>query len=222
MNRKTFKEPDIPRNLQEIKDGAGVIEAAREDENRISQSRFDGFFITDLDGSGIIFEKTIFKNCRFIGCRFDKTSFMDVAFINCDLSNSSFENGYFKYCSFQDSKALGADFYGSRFLHVSFERCCMQETGMNACRLSYIKAFHTDFKCAGFSMCKIGNIEWKDCCLAGVNFFKTLLRDIDFTGCDIRELVLSDDRRELSGAIVDMGQALVLAKGLGIVIKEFE
>ena len=98
----------------------------------------------------------------------------------------------------------------------------MQEAGMNACRFSYIKAFHTDFKCAGFSMCNIANVEWKDCCFAGVNFFKTLLRNIDFTECDIGEIVISDNRSELSGVIVNMSQALVLAKGLGIVIKEFE
>ena len=51
------------------------------------------------------------------------------------------------------------------------------------------------------------------------SFFKTPLKGMDFTTCDIKGLVLSDECSEVRGAVMDLYQAAELAKRLGIVIK---
>ncbi|MCI9076787.1 MAG: hypothetical protein HFH10_13590 [Dorea sp.] len=45
---------------------------------------------------------------------------------------------------------------------------------------------------------------------------------MDFSDSVITELLLSDDSRELKGAIVDLYQAAELAKRLGIIIKDID
>ena len=50
-------------------------------------------------------------------------------------------------------------------------------------------------------------------------FFKTMLKGMNFTTCSIQGLVLSDECRELKGAVVDLYQAAELAKYLGVVVK---
>ena len=93
---------------------------------------------------------------------------------------------------------------------------------MDAVRMSYVKAYHTDFTEASMSKCNITNVDWKDDCFKNVSFFKTWLRNIDFTECDISGIVISDAKDELREVIVNLEQAIVLAKRLGIVIKELE
>ncbi len=222
MNKKAFKEPKIPSELAEVKDAPGLIEAAREEEGEIFRRQFAGIFLSRIDGSYVSFQQTVFQNCKFLGCSFDRGSFTDVKFINCDFSNSSMNDIYFKSCAFENCKARGTDFYGSNFRHVSIENCNFRDAGMDAVRMSYVKAYHTDFTEASMSKCNITNVDWKDDCFKNVSFFKTWLRNIDFTECDISGIVISDAKDELREVIVNLEQAIVLAKRLGIVIKELE
>ena len=52
------------------------------------------------------------------------------------------------------------------------------------------------------------------------SFFKTPMGGLDLTSCQIDGLVLSQAGEELRGLIVDPMQAAVLARRLGIVIRE--
>ena len=133
MNKKVFKEPKIPEELTEVKDGAELIRTAREEEGEIFRRQFTGTFLSRIDGNHISFQQVVFRNCKFLGCSFDRASFTDVKFIGCDFS-----------------------------------------------------------------------------------------KDIDFTECDITGIVISDAKDELREVIVNLEQAIVLAKRLGIVIKELE
>ena len=222
MNKKVFKEPQIPQELTEVRDAAELMEAAREEEGEIFRRQFTGTFLSRIDGSHISFQQVVFQNCKFLGCFFDRASFADVKFINCDFSNSSMNDVNFRSCAFENCKALGTDFYGSIIRHVSMKNCNFRDAGMDAVRMSYVKAYHTDFTEASFSKCNITNVDWKDDCFKNASFFKTWLKDIDLTECDITGIVISDAKDELREVVVNLEQAIMLAKRLGIVIKELE
>ena len=222
MNKKVFKEPKIPEELTEVKDGAELIRTAREEEGEIFRRQFTGTFLSRIDGNHISFQQVVFRNCKFLGCSFDRASFTDVKFIGCDFSNSSMNDVCFKSCAFENCKALGTDFYGSNIRHISIENCNFRDAGMDAVRMSYVKIYHSDFTDASFSKCNTTNVDWKDDCFKNASFFKTWLKDIDFTECDITGIVISDAKDELREVIVNLEQAIVLAKRLGIVIKELE
>ena len=68
------------------------------------------------------------------------------------------------------------------------------------------------------SDCRIKNILWKNCRLEGANFFKTWLRGMDFTTCQLEGITVSDTFEELRGARVTNLQALELSRLLGIEI----
>ena len=160
MNKKAFKEPKIPEELAEVKDGAELIQTAREEEGEIFRRQFTGIFLSRIDGNHIFFQQVVFRNFR--------------------------------------------------------------DAGMDAVRMSYVKIYHSDFTDASLSKCNITNVDWKDDCFKNASFFKTWLKDIDFTECDITGIVISDAKDELREVIVNLEQAIVLAKRLGIVIKELE
>ena len=96
----------------------------------------------------------------------------------------------------------------------------MGEAVFDAARFSSVKGQNTDFSKAGFSKCRMSNTVWEQVCFREANFFKTVLKDQDFTTSSIEGIVLSDERGELEGAVVNTFQALGLAKRLGLVIQD--
>ncbi len=52
--------------------------------------------------------------------------------------------------------------------------------------------------------------------------FKTALKGVDMSDCDMDKIIISDGKEELRGAVLNMSQAIVCAKRMEIVIKEFE
>ena len=56
--------------------------------------------------------------------------------------------------------------------------------------------------------------------MRSASFLHTPLTGLDLTSCELDGLAVSDTNAELRGAVVTMEQAAMLAKRLGIVIKE--
>ena len=52
------------------------------------------------------------------------------------------------------------------------------------------------------------------------DFFKTPLKGVDFTNCDIDHICISDNWSELRGLIVNPFQAAELAKFLGVTVRD--
>lgn len=104
--------------------------------------------------------------------------------------------------------------------HVSFTDGYFTGAGFDASRMSYIMGNHTDFTEAGFSQCKFTNTDWMNVCFQKVEFFKTSLKDMNFSSCNIEGIIISDNMSELKGMKVNLFQAVDLAKRLGIEIEE--
>ncbi len=222
MSKKELKAPIIPKELALVKDAKNILEESAEKEYEIINRLFENIFLTKTHAGHLEFKQTVFHGCRFIGCDFSETSFTNVRFEDCDFSNSNFSDTYFKCCSFQKCKAVGSDFYGSRINHVTFLKCNFRETGFDASHIGFVKIQDTDFTEAGFSKCRFANFWADNVCFRGASFFKTSLKDLDFSTCDIEEIIVSDTMEELKGVKVDLAQAVSLVKRLGVVVKETE
>ena len=70
MNKKAFKEPQIPSELAEVKDAPGLIQGTREEEGEIFRRQFTGIFLSRIDWSHISFQQVVFQNCKFLSCCF--------------------------------------------------------------------------------------------------------------------------------------------------------
>ena len=220
MNKKNFKKPSIPMNLTQVADPIDLLEEGQREETDIVNKRFEGIFLTKFDGKEIRFRQSVFINCKLMGCYFDRTWFTDVKFINCNFYNTSFSDAVFKQCAFENCKGEKADFYGCTMQHVSFTDGYFTGAGFDASRMSYIMGNHTDFTEAGFSQCKFANTDWMNVCFQKAEFFKTSLKDMNFSSCNIDGIIISDNMSELKGMKVNLFQAVDLAKRLGIEIEE--
>ena len=69
------------------------------------------------------------------------------------------------------------------------------------------------------SSCKLKQCQWEACDLSRVDFFRTSLKNLDFSTCQIEGLLLSDNYNELQGLTVNSLQALELSKLLGLRVK---
>lgn len=86
-------------------------------------------------------------------------------------------------------------------------------------KLQSVAVTDTDFSSALFSSCEIKQTELKNVTLARSVFFGTKLSGLDFTSCNIEGLTVSDTGAELKGAKVDVWQAAMFAKLLGLIIE---
>lgn len=212
-------EPWMPEHLETIEGDTAFLFEAREQEVRVEEMRFKKVFVEGADFSTLCFSKVRFENCTFFDCSFRKCEFTDVIFQTCDFSTCNFTDTYFNRCQLLTSKGMGANFSGSSILNTAIRECCLNYANFDASKLEKVRIENTELNNANISQCRCKAVEWDLVQLNHTSFFKTPLQGMDFTGCVIHELILSDECKELKGVVVDLYQAAELAKRLGIIIK---
>ncbi|MBS5064074.1 MAG: pentapeptide repeat-containing protein [Hungatella hathewayi] len=212
-------QPWMPPQLEELAGGVEVLMEYKEREERLEEKHIVKLDVLEEDLEGLCVSKVLFENCSFQDCSFVKAEFTDVIFQSCDFSNSNFSDGYFNRCRFLSSKGLGARFCGSMIQNVVIKDCNLNYVNFDSSKLEKIRIEETQMTGGNISQCKCKAITWTNVTLESASFFKTPLRGMDFTTCNLTGLSLSDELTELKGAVVDLYQAAELAKRLGLVIK---
>lgn len=194
-----------------------IVEAV-EQEERLENLVFQGEELEGLYAEKVEFSRVRFENCRFSHCDFSGVALWDVEFHNCDLSNCDLERSYWKRCLLKCCKAQGTDWKDASFHesvledskldYANFSRCLMDQVTMRQC------------SCVSTS---ISEVKWKKVMLQenrfiSTDFFKTSLNGMDLSTCELSQLMLSDDLRELRGAKIDAFQAAEFVRLLGMVI----
>ena len=215
-----INQPLIPKELECIDSFDTYLSTLDSDSaNEIENKQIKGAFISDYDFYEFTFEQVVFDNCRFVNCSFHKASFTDVRFNNCDLSNSNFSNGYFSRCQFVATKAVGANFTEAFLRNTSMNESIFKYASFHSIKGELLLFDACDCNEAFFTSCKLKSIEWNKSSFVRVEFFRTPLKGFDFTSCNIENIVISSERSEIRGMIVNQMQAIDLAKLLGVVIR---
>ena len=128
------------------------------------------------------------ERCRFENCDFSKTSFYDARLVACDFSNCAFPDSYWKRCQWIGCRLNGANFAGAS--------------------LHDVQARDTRLRC----------VIWQRVSLRQADFFRTPLKGMDLSACDIAGMQLSENAAELRGARVSAEQAMDIARRLGVII----
>lgn len=212
-------QPWMPPHLKEMEGGIEVLIQYKEREERLEEMHAAKLDAVEEHLDGLCVSKVIFENCSFQDCSFARAEFTDVIFQSCDFSNSNFSDGYFNRCRFVSSKGLGAKFCGGVIQNVVMKDCNLNYSNFDSAKLEKTRIEDTQLNGANFAQCKCKSLTWLNDKLNNASFFKTSLRGMDFTSCDITGLSLSDELEEVRGAVVDLYQAAELAKRLGLVIK---
>lgn len=191
----------------------------KEEEEAVRHTLIKNIHMTGEELSHMRFFSVIFENCSFQNCDFQRGEFSDVVFNSCDMSNSVFSDGYFNRMEFNNCKGMGAVFAGSTFLHISISGSNFNYANFDSSKLEHVRFLESQLKGSFFTQCHFKDVIWNQADLEMASLFKTSLRGADFTTSKISGLILSDEGKEISGAIVDLYQAAELSRYLGIVIK---
>lgn len=161
-----------------------------------------------------------FSSMQFDHCDFEKASFVDCVFDRCDLSNSKFKSAYFERCTWIECKAIGCDFFNANLKHIAVRQSNLKYAFFEQSHLEHHLFEHCDLTEASFAGVQFKQVEMHDSRFIRNNFFKTSLKDIDFSNCEFIAPTVSDHQSELKGIIVNPMQALDLVSLWGIIIKD--
>jgi len=172
--------------------------------------------IEGLNFNRIDLEDVRFVKCRMTGCDFSSCAIKGVTFDRCNLSNCSWKNSYFRDTVFFECKGDGSDFSQSSFIHASINGGSYHYGNFSATlwKLSEIK--NSEFEDSFFSEAKFKNTVFDQLNLIRTDFFKAQLKGMDLSSCLIDGISVSDTFKELNGLRLNVEQAVVIARLLGV------
>ncbi len=160
------------------------------------------------------------EGCRFPGCDFSRAVFADVAFSSCDFSNADFSEANFTRCTFASCKFTGAGMSLAVLRRVEVRDSTFAYASLERARLEDFSARASDFSHADIAEARFKRVAFDDVRFSGTSFFRTGLAGIDFTTCQLSDIVLSDAMGELHGCVLDLYQAAGIARRLGVTVRD--
>ena len=195
-----------------------AVDHARNDESAVKGLTFTGEIISDSDISAVDFDSVTFRRCRFVQCNFSGACFADCSFDGCDISSCNLSDSFWKNCTLTDCKADGAG-----FVHVIMRHTHITRT---PCRYAnFTRSVWEDSTFAGcdFRECALNEMKIRRCTFDSIDFtqadfFRTPLKSVDLSHCEIDGILVSDTRNELQGLKISAAQAPYIAAMLGVKI----
>ncbi|MEG1981545.1 MAG: pentapeptide repeat-containing protein [Clostridia bacterium] len=214
-----IQPPKLQKNLTEVSNINSCAKNAITLETKIFATIFSNEKMQIEDFSAVEFEGCVFKGCVFTDAILEKATFIDVAFELCDFSNCKLRESYFNRCSFENCKCTGANLCECIVKHTIFKNSNLKYTIFDKSKLSFVILNEVDFSGGSMSEAVLKNVEFIDSKIISCNFFKTPLKDIDFTSDDFENPILQNPPQELLGAIVNTAQATDLVRLIGVVVR---
>lgn len=196
-----------------------LIENCRNTETDITEYHIRHLTVEKPSFDHMGFSRVWFDDCRFSELSASQASFYNVRFENSDLSSGDIRRSHFRQCVFTKSKGVGLTVSDSFFRRVQFGDWNGRYMQWSSCTLEQLDWVNADCREALFSDCPLKEVRFDHTSLQQTQFFKTYLKGIDLTSCEIDGLSVSDRMSELQGAVVDLYQAAELARMLGIIIR---
>ena len=212
--------PKIPASLTPVQSFPVFAQELLEEDATIAKTETTGEQVRDSDFHKMDIRMSVFQNCSFHDCNFEKASFMDIVFQSCDFSNSSFQGAYFERCQFLSCKCMGIDM--SRAIHkqVTFEDTNLRYANFNLIRMNHVLFDHVDFTEASMAEAQLNTFFTVESQFQRNDFYKTLLKGIDFSHNTFVSPIVSEPPIELRGICIDMFQAAHLIGLWGITVKQ--
>ena len=173
--------------------------------------------LSDQNAEDVTFEATLLRSVSLSRTRLPSLQLHDVRLDACDLAEAEWEKpllsrvellgcrmvgwraseGSLRNVLIKGSNAIGAQFWSTSFKQVRFESCVLRDADFQRADLTGVV----------FDKCDLSNAKLSDAKLAGA----------DLRGSKIEGIRLG--LKEIQGAIVDMDQAITIARLLGVVVK---
>lgn len=212
--------PSIPDELVEADTLDGWIERESDGDPVVAHVRITGDECSYSDFSLLELSSSRVERCSYAGCDFSRAMIADVVFLGCDFSNCDFSEANFTRCAFASCKFMGAQFTEAVLHRVLVRDSTMSYASFAKAKLQDFDAHTSDFSHADIAEARFKRVAFDDVRFVGTSFFRTGLSGVDFTTCQLADIVLCDDMSELRGCRMDLYQAAGIAQRLGVEIKD--
>jgi fluoroquinolone resistance protein len=166
----------------------------------------------DVDLTEAVVRGSKFEECQFLNVKFNASRHLDSAYLRCT----------FRRCNFFE-----ATFDGCKLVGSSFQECSLRPLVVTGGDWSFVNLATADLRSAVFR-----GVRMREADLGGANLAEATLSTVDLSGARWAKakLVKADLRGsdltsldlhtcEISGAVIDGDQAVVLALALGFTVR---
>lgn len=178
-------------------------------QRELAGDQFAKVEFLDTDMSELVTNGAVFADCTFRGVEFSQSSHTNTGFLNCSFVGCGFFGAVFADCKLTGSM---------------FDRCTFSLLQVHGGDWSFVGLPGADLRGTTFT-----DVRMREADLTGARCHKATIRGadltgamlgkVDFTRCDLRGSEFSQldpFTLELGKAVIDPGQAVVLAMSLGI------
>ncbi len=216
--RKDELVPRVPpENLPGIENLTPV-----EAERLLAGDPIEECLIQEMDLSGrsipsLVAWTSVIDHVSFASSRIAKFRLRDVRLVKCDLSNAVLRGFEANRIEFVDCRMTG----------MSAVECHWKDVLVENCDLRYAQLSDGQIRSSEFKSCNLGDADLRGTNLEGAIFTNAMLcradlsraglRGTDLRGAEIEGVTVRPE--DLRGAIVNVAQAIDLARLLGLIIK---
>ncbi|HEX5691321.1 MAG TPA: pentapeptide repeat-containing protein [Roseiflexaceae bacterium] len=205
--------PQLPSRL-----GTGGLPNDQLEEAEV----YSGLLLNSLDLSGqeaddVIFEAAHLKQVSFGGTQLGALQLHDVRLDSCDLAAATWEKTTFNRAELLGCRMTGWRASESTFMHVAIKGCTAIGAQFWGSKFKQVRFEGCNLRDADFQRADLSGVVFEKCDLSNAKFSDAKLVDADLRGSKIEGVWLGV--KELQGAIVDVEQAIAIARLLGVVVK---
>ena len=179
------------------------------DERDLSGHTFERVTFLDVDLTGTTSTGAHFEDCTFRDVDLNASRHVDTAFVNCTFTRCSF---------------FGARLEGCKLTGSTFDRCRFGSLEVHGGNWGFVGLPGADLRRTSFRDVRMREADLtgarlQDAALLRVDLGGATLDRADLRGCDLRGSDLSaldPATVRLEAAVIDLDQAVTLARGLGL------
>jgi uncharacterized protein YjbI with pentapeptide repeats len=169
--------------------------------------RFTDVDLTEATTRGVRFEECAFDNVRFNASRHVDSAFLRCVLRHCNLFEAAFDGCKLVGSEFRDCELRPLTVTGGDWSFVHLEGADLRKATFRGVRMR-----EADLGAANLGEAVLSNVDLSGARLGKARFAKADLRGSDLTALDPRA-------SDVSSAIIDADQAVVVALALGFVVR---
>ncbi len=187
------------------------------DENTIDYNTLKEIDYSNNEDVRIVFDTCVFDKCTLTNNTFLRSEFIDCKFQNCDLSNNTFTDSTFIRNEFTNCKFIGSHFVESYIDNTLIKDSICEYLDVANNKIKIFEIHNTDLTFSSWFENKIDGIYFKNNNISNSTFFKTKMKDLDISTCDIEKLRI--DHESIRDMIISPLQAETFCHLLGLKVK---
>lgn len=173
--------------------------------------------MSGYEAEDVLFDRVLGEHANLSQNTLSLVQMLDCRWQTCDIANSAFAKTHLRR----------VEFVGCRMVGVALTEADVQDTLLHRCQADMSRFWECRFKAVRFARCSLRQASFAGSRLAGVVFRDCDLSQADFRGArlqgaDLRGSSLEGVQAEvadLRGALIDVGQAVQLARVFGLVVE---